>query len=53
MVSLNKYLLFFFGGKVILSAGAAVNMVDNDGRTALMYAAQNWLSQFAEVRTLM
>lgn len=39
-------------GKMLLSAGAAVDKVDNDGKTALMWAAKSGKLQVAEVRSL-
>lgn len=41
-----------FYGKILLSAGADVDMTDNDGKTALMWAAGNGWSRVAEVRNM-
>lgn len=41
-----------FCEKTLLSIGAAIDMSDNDGWTALMFSTQNGHFQVAEVRIL-
>lgn len=48
-LTVDPEFFMLFHGKTLLSAGAAVDTVDNDGETALMWAAENGHFHIVEV----